>query len=151
MKHWIVKSEPDVYGIDNLKKDKTTQWDGVRNYQARNFLRDEFKVGDLVIFYHSNSEPPGVAGVAEVVKIGLADQLQFNKNSEYYEPRASTEEPVWYAPKIRFREKFRNFVPIDQLREREDLKDLMLLRRGNRLSVMPISKKAFEIILKLGN
>lgn len=149
-KFWLMKSEPDVFSIDDLKRDKTTLWEGVRNYQARNFMIKEMTVGDLVLFYHSNAKPPGVAGIAVVSRGAEADPSAFDKKSEYYEPKATPERPIWECVEVKFVEKFKNYLSLDQLREVAALKDMLLLKRGTRLSIQPVSKKEFEVICKLG-
>lgn len=147
---WLMKSEPDVYSIDSLAKDKTTWWGGVRNYQARNFMRDEMKVGDAVLFYHSSAEPPGVAGLAEVSKAAAPDETQFDKKSEYYDPKASPEKPIWFCVQVKFVKKFKNPVTLQELRDNPKLKELLVLKKGQRLSIQPVTKAHFEIIKKMG-
>lgn len=146
-----MKSEPEVYSIDQLAKDGKTDWTGVRNFKARNFMR-EMQVGDKVLFYHSNADPPGAAGVAEVCAVAHPDRLQFDPRSDSYEPKATKEKPYWYCPDIRFVSKFRRLVPLQELRD-DDKLDGMLLTSGkaSRLSVQPLDKEHFEHIVKLGN
>ena len=150
MKYWLMKSEPDVYPIDQLKKDKTTWWEGVRNYQARNFMMKDMAVGDLVLFYHSNAEPPGVVGLAQVSRLAEPDQLQFNKKSEYFDPKATKEKPIWFCVEVTFKEKFKEMVSLNQLRDNKQLKEMLVLQKGSRLSVHPVEKKHFEIVTKMG-
>ena len=133
MNHWLMKSEPSTYSIDDLKKDGKTCWDGVRNYQARNFLRDRIKKGDWVLFYHSNAEPPGVAGIARVAKEGYADLTAGGK-------------PIWFMVDIEFVEKFPHFVSLQELKENPVFKGMGVIQRGSRLSVQPVEKKHFESI-----
>jgi len=147
MAHWLVKSEPGTYSVDDLKRDKTTCWDGVRNYQARNFLR-EMKKGDEVLFYHSVTEPVGVAGIATVAKEAYADPTQFDKKSDYYDPKSSSDNPRWSSPDLRFKKKFASVVLLQDLRKIKGLEKMELLRKGSRLSVQPVTKKEFELILK---
>src|ERR1043165_3838406 len=116
MKYWLMKSEPDVYSIDHLKKDGTTWWTGVRNYQARNFMWKEMQVGDKVLFYHSNAEPPGIAGIAEVSKLAEPDATQFDKKSDVFEPKASKEKPMWYCVQVKFKKSFKNFISLDEIK-----------------------------------
>lgn len=149
-KYWLMKSEPDVFSIDDLKKDKTTLWEGVRNYQARNFMTKEMELGDEVLFYHSNAKPPGVAGLAVVSKKAQADPTAFDKKSEYFEPKATPERPIWECVEVKFVEKFKNYLSLDDLREVPSLKDMLLLKRGTRLSIQPVTKKEFDVICKLG-
>jgi predicted RNA-binding protein with PUA-like domain len=148
MKYWLVKSEPSVFSIEDLRRDKTTLWDGVRNYQARNFLR-EMQVGDEVLLYHSNAEPPGVAGIATVKAAAIADPSQFDPKSDYYDSGASKDEPRWFSPLLAFKCAFKNYLELEDLRKNPKLKGLVLLKRGNRLSVMPVSEKEFEAIVQM--
>jgi len=150
-KYWLIKSEPDVYSIDDLKKDKKTHWDGVRNYQARNFMRDEMKKGDKVIFYHSNTEPPAAVGICEVVKEGYPDFTAFDPDDKHYDPKSKKDNPTWIMVDVKFVEKFKKEVPLDVIKENQKLKDMKLIQRGNRLSVMPVTKKEFDEIVKMGN
>ncbi|MBX2987020.1 MAG: EVE domain-containing protein [Bdellovibrionaceae bacterium] len=149
-KHWLMKSEPDVYSLDHLLKDKTTWWEGVRNYQARNFMMKEMSVGDEVLFYHSNAEPPGVAGLAQITRAAEPDALQFQKSSEYFDPKAKKDQPVWYCVQVGGAKKFKNFISLEDLRRHKDLQDMLVLKRGQRLSIQPVTKKDFDLIKKLG-
>ncbi|WP_413569944.1 EVE domain-containing protein [Bdellovibrio sp. HCB117] len=150
MKYWLMKSEPDVYSIDTLKKDGTTWWEGVRNYQARNFMSKEMSVGDLVLFYHSNAEPSGVAGIAKVSKAAAPDKTQFDKKSEYFDAKATKEKPNWFCVEVEFVAKFKNFISLSDLRDNEKLADMVVLQKGSRLSVQPVDKKHFDIVKKMG-
>lgn len=150
MKYWLMKSEPDVYSIDQLKKDSTTPWEGVRNYQARNFMMKDMQVGDLVLFYHSNAEPSGVAGIAKVSKAAFPDKTQFDKKSEYHDAKATKEKPIWFCVEVEYVEKFRNFISLAELRENDKLADMVVLQKGSRLSVQPVDKKHFDIVKKMG-
>lgn len=150
MKYWLMKSEPDVYSIDQLKKDKTTWWEGVRNYQARNFMMKDMQVGDEVLFYHSNAEPPGVAGLARVSKVAAPDKLQFDKKSEYHDPKATLEKPIWFCVEVEFAQKFTELVSLSDLRENSKLADMLVLQKGSRLSVQPVEKKHFDLVKKMG-
>lgn len=149
MAYWLMKSEPDVFGYDDLVRVKREGWDGIRNYQARNFLR-EMKVGDRVIFYHSNATPPGVAGIAKIVKGAEPDPTQFDPASKYHDPASDPTDPRWdwvtVAPVKRL-----HFVPLDELRSMPELADCRLLARGNRLSVIPLSDAEFEAIVARGS
>lgn len=151
--YWLMKSEPYVYSIDDLANDQnqTTCWDGVRNYQARNLMRDEMKTGDLVLYYHSNAKPPGVAGVAKIVQESYPDHTQFDKKSKYFDPKASLEDPRWFMVDIQLVEKFNCFLPLDELKDVKALDGMVLLQKGSRLSVQPVTKKQFDTIKKLGN
>lgn len=149
MNHWLMKSEPNVYSIDDLKRDKTTYWEGVRNYQARNFLRDSIKKGDKVFFYHSNAEPPGIAGIAEVSKSGYPDPEAFNKKSKYFDAKSKKEKPTWYVVDLKFVKKFKDILPLNELKGVKGLEKMPLLQKGSRLSVQPVSEKEWKIIEKL--
>jgi predicted RNA-binding protein with PUA-like domain len=141
-----VKSEPTSYSIDHLKKDKKTAWTGVRNYTARNFMRDGMQLGDPVLFYHSSCPVPGVYGVAKVASAPYPDPTQFDPASPYYEPRATKEKPVWYLVDIAFVKKLDKPVTLEQIRNNPKLKDMEILRRGSRLSVTGVSKNNFDDI-----
>lgn len=147
--YWIFKSEPDVYSIDDLRRDKTTFWDGVRNYEARNYLRDKVKIGDQVFFYHSNCDEPGIYGLCEVVKEAYPDFTQFDPENKHFDPRSKPDNPNWFMVDVKFIEKFEKPVLLDELKKKPELKNLRLLQKGNRLSIIPISKKEFNIILKM--
>lgn len=146
-----MKSEPSVFSIDDLERVGREPWDGVRNYQARNFMRDEMKVGDQVLFYHSNSQPPGVAGLAEVSKEYFADFTAWDKKSPYYDPRSTPQKPVWVMVEVMFVTKFKHLISLQELRDygESKLKGFRLLQKGNRLSVMPVTKRDFDFILGL--
>jgi predicted RNA-binding protein with PUA-like domain len=148
MQYWLFKSEPESFGIDHLKKAKTTVWDGVRNYQARNYLRTA-KVGDLALFYHSKVQPPGVAGLCTITAVGVNDPTQFDPTSRYFDPKSSAENPRWQTVKVRYAETFPTFVSIDTLRQKFSEDELMILQAGSRLSVTPVSAKVAERILKM--
>ena len=151
-KYWLFKSEPNAFSIDDLDKsrDKRTYWDGVRNYQARNFLRDEIKKGDGVLFYHSNADPLAVVGYCEVVKEGYPDHTQFDPDNKHFDPTALQKEPRWYMVDIKLAEKFKNPVMLKEIKENTKLKDMRLIQRGNRLSVMPVIKTEWDEILRIG-
>jgi predicted RNA-binding protein with PUA-like domain len=146
MNYWLVKTEEDVYPIDALKKDKKTPWDGVRNYQARNYLREMAK-GDVVFIYHSNAKVTGIAGIATVSKTAEPDQLQFDKKSPYYDPKSSEDNPRWFAPTLSFKKKCSEIITLDTLRSLSFMKHSRLLQKGNRLSVIPISEKEAKGLL----
>lgn len=145
-----MKSEPDVYSIADLARDRVTAWCGVRNYQARNFMRDVMRPGDLVLFYHSSCETPGVAGVGRVAGPAYADPTQFDRASPYFDAKATRRAPVWMQVDVAFEEAFPRLVPLEELRADPALKGLLLLRRGNRLSVLPVTKAHFERIRSRG-
>ncbi len=149
-RYWLMKSEPDVYGIDDLERDGSAPWDGVRNYQARNFMRDEMKLGDKVLFYHSNAKPPGVAGIAEIVVESHPDPTQWDKKSHYYDPKSPKDDPRWFLVDVGFVSKFPAVVPLDDLKETPGLEEMLVIKRGMRLSVQPVTKQQFDIVAKLG-
>jgi predicted RNA-binding protein with PUA-like domain len=150
MNYWLLKSEPDVYSIDHLKKDRVTPWEGVRNYQARNFMMKEMKKGDLAFFYHSNAEPSGIIGVMKVVtETAHPDSTALNKKSEYYDEKATQEKPIWYCMSFEFVEKFSKIISLEELRAHAELKDMLVLKKGQRLSVQPVSEREFKYIRDL--
>jgi predicted RNA-binding protein with PUA-like domain len=142
---WLMKTEPDVFSIDDLKKNKTTLWEGVRNYQARNHMTS-MKVGDAILFYHSSCEVPGVSGLALVSKTAVPDPAQFDKKSEYFEKRATKEKPVWFCVEVKFVEKFDEVYSLEQIRHDSALSEMLVIRKGQRLSVQPVSAKDFKHI-----
>jgi predicted RNA-binding protein with PUA-like domain len=148
MNYWLIKSEPDVYSIADLKGDRTSIWDGVRNYQARNFLR-QMSRGDLVFFYHSNTKIPGIVGLVRVVETGLADPTQFDMNSEYYDAKSQFDAPRWQTVKVEFIEEFAKLISLDELKQKFSADEILVVRKGNRLSVMPVSEVAAQKILKM--
>ncbi len=149
-KYWLMKSEPDVFSIEMLEKQKKPEyWDGVRNYQARNFMRDEMKKGDLVLFYHSNCEVPGVAGIAIVSKEAYPDHTQWDKKSKYFDPKASKENPRWFMVELTWKETFHKVVSLQEIKEEKTLSKMRLVQKGNRLSVMPVEKEEFDFIKKM--
>lgn len=148
MRYWLMKSEPDVYSIDDLARDKTTAWNGVRNYQARNFMRDQMRIGDPIFFYHSNCTEPGIVGVAEVSKLAYPDESQFDRKSHYYDPESTRAAPRWLNVDVRFVKKLAP-VSLSELRKHEALAGMRILQRGNRLSVTPVDPDAWKYILRL--
>ena len=153
VRYWLLKTEPESFSIHDLAAapKQTTFWDGVRNYQARNFLRDEVKPPDKVLFYHSGGEAPAVVGTAAVVGEGYPDHTAWQREHHHFDPKASPENPIWYMVDIRLGEIFAEPISLDRLREEPTLKDMELLRRGSRLSVQPVRKSEFETIVKLGH
>ncbi len=153
MQYWLMKSEPDEFGIDDLAAAprKTAHWDGVRNYQARNMMRDEMRKGDLAFFYHSNTKVPGIAGIMEVAREGYPDHTAFDPDDPHYDPKSDPENPRWFMVDVRFRRRLERLIPLTELREHAGgaLADLRLLKRGNRLSIMPVSAAEWEFILAL--
>ena len=152
MRYWLLKTEPDVFSFDDLKKrsKKTEPWNGVRNYQVRNMMRDDMKVGDLGFIYHSSCEVPGVAGVVRISSEARPDPTQFEPDSEYYDKGSKKEDPRWLLIDVTWEADFKNYVPLTALRDEPRLTDLVTLRRGNRLSVTPVEKKHFDLICKMG-
>jgi len=148
MNYWLMKSEPDVYGIADLKRDRTTIWDGVRNYQARNFLR-EMQPGDRVFYYHSNTTPPGIVGLAKVAEAGINDPSQFDAASKYYDPKSSPTAPRWQTVAIQFDQTFPEIITLEALRQTFTPEELLVVRQGNRLSVIPISAAVAERLLAI--
>ena len=151
MHYWLMKSEPDVFGIDDLavRPKQTEHWDGVRNYQARNMLRDQMQIGDQLFFYHSNCKEPGIVGIAEVVRAGYPDHTAFNPDGKYYDPKSDPANPRWYMVGVRFVRKLGRTITLDELKQHPELAEMSLVRRGNRLSVMPVSAQQWRTILAL--
>jgi predicted RNA-binding protein with PUA-like domain len=149
-RYWLMKSEPGVYSIEDLARDGRTEWDGVRNYQARNYMRDEMAIGDLVLFYHSNASPPGVAGIARVCSDAHPDRTQLDPKSHYFDPKASADDPRWWLVDIEHVETFREIVSLDTLKAHANaLEGMMVIKRGVRFSVQPVDRKHFAYVLKL--
>jgi predicted RNA-binding protein with PUA-like domain len=150
MNYWLMKSEPSTFGIDHLTraKNRTTAWDGVRNYQARNFLRDQMKKGDLAFFYHSSCEVPGIAGIVKIVREGYPDRTAFDKKDDHYDPDSDPQNPRWYVIDVQLETKFDDIITLEVLREHSKgpLKDMLLLKRGNRLSITPVTKQEWTFI-----
>ena len=146
MNYWLIKSEADVYSIDDLKRDKKTPWDGVRNYQARNFMRDKMEIGDKVIFYHSNDKPPHIAGFAKVASKPYPDETQFDKKSHYFDPKSSRENPRWFLVDMAFVQKCKKAISLETLKKDKNLLGMPLLQKGQRLSVQTVSQAHFEYI-----
>jgi predicted RNA-binding protein with PUA-like domain len=151
MQYWLMKSEPDVFGIDHLRKmpKQTEHWDGVRNYQARNMLRDQMQVGDRVFFYHSNCDVPGIVGIAKVVRAGYPDHMAQNPDSKYYDPKSDPDKPRWFMVDVKFERKLKRTISLNELKADAELADMALVRRGNRLSIMPVTAEQWEYILSL--
>jgi predicted RNA-binding protein with PUA-like domain len=150
-RYWLMKTEPGVFSIEDLRRseNQTTGWDGVRNYQARNYLRDELKVGDGVLFYHSSADPAGIAGEAVVVREGYPDGTAFEPRDPHYDPRSRPQKPTWYRVDIRFVRACKVIITLDRLRRIPALREMVVLRRGMRLSVQPVTSKQWRIIMKL--
>jgi len=150
-RYWLIKSEPSAYSIDDLKRDKSTLWEGIRNYQARNFMMKEMKVGDEALFYHSSAEPPGAVGIAEVSGAAEPDPTQFDSGDSHYDPKATPAKPIWFCVRVKFKQKFARQVALSELRERKELKDMVLLQKGSRLSIQPVTEKEFKLVSELGS
>ena len=149
MAYWLVKSEEEDFSIDDLAKKKRAGWEGVRNYQARNFMRDLMKLGDLVLFYHSNSEPTGIAGIARVSQESHPDPSQFERHSPYYDPKSKKEEPTWMQVELEFVEKFAKVITLERLKATKALANMPLVKKGTRLSVMPVTEAEWKAIQAL--
>lgn len=149
--YWLFKSEPSTFSIDDLSKrpKQTEHWDGVRNYKVRNMLRDQIKVGDQAFFYHSSCTPPGIVGIMEIVKAGYPDSSAWNPESKYYDPKSSPENPRWFMVDVHLVKKFKNIITLQELKEHPALRNMQVTRRGNRLSITPVTKEEWQIILKL--
>ena len=150
MQYWLFKTEPDAFSIDDLANmpDLTEHWDGIRNYQARNFLRDEVKLGDLVFIYHSSCKDLGIAGLAEVVKEGYVDHTQFDPESKYYDPKSTEDKPRWIMVDIHFKQKFDKILPLKDIKNKPEISELGLIKKGHRLSIMPVMQNEFEWLLR---
>ncbi len=149
--YWLMKSEPDAYSIKDLQKDRETLWDGIRNYQARNFMRS-MKIGDQAFFYHSNTKPPGIVGLMEIIETDLIDPFQFDETSKYFDKKSKRDKPRWDCVKTKYICEFKNMISLAELSEAYTPEELTLVRKGNRLSIMPINKNiALELLSKLQN
>jgi predicted RNA-binding protein with PUA-like domain len=153
MNHWLLKSEPDTFSIENLaaKPKQTTAWDGVRNYQARNMLRDSMKKGDTAFFYYSSCEVPGIAGIVRIVKEGYPDKTAFDSKDDHYDPESDPKDPRWYVVDVKLQRKLKRIITLEELRRHaaDELSEMRLLQRGNRLSVTPVTKEEWDFILTL--
>ena len=148
MNYWLMKSEPQTYSIQDLQQEQQTIWDGVRNYQARNFLR-QMQVGDLAFFYHSNTKPPGIVGLMTIVASNVVDPTQFEVDSKYYDPKSTTESPRWQTVTVEFEQDFEQMISLQQLKQTFTDEELLVVKKGNRLSVMPVAEKAAKQILAM--
>ena len=152
MKYWLMKSEPDAFSIDHLKAmpRKTDHWDGIRNYQARNFMRDQMAKGDLAFFYHSNCETPGIVGIMEIVsKSAYPDHTAFDAKEKYFDPKSTPENPRWIIVDVKFKKKLKKTVTLQEIKAQKKLADMRLVQRGNRLSILPVSSSEWNFILKM--
>ncbi|UPM49852.1 EVE domain-containing protein [Synechococcus sp. A10-1-5-1] len=148
MAYWLMKSEPDVYGIQHLQAEVTTLWDGIRNYQARNFMRS-MSIGDRAFFYHSNAKPPGIVGMMEVIETGITDPSQFDPENKYFDPKSKPEAPRWDCVRLKYVGTFGSLLSLDDLREQFSVEELPVVRQGNRLSILPVPEPSAERLLAL--
>ncbi|MBT5098528.1 MAG: EVE domain-containing protein [Proteobacteria bacterium] len=149
MQYWLMKSEPSEYSIDHLKRDKVEHWDGVRNYQARNMMRDQMKIGDLAFLYHSNCDEIGIVGVMTVHKESYPDHTAFDPKDKHYDPKSDPDKPRWFMVDVKYKRKMKRVISLQELRETKGLEDMALVRKGNRLSVMPVSEDEWNLILTM--
>ena len=151
MNYWLMKSEPDVYGIEHLKAEpnKTDHWDGIRNYQARNMMRDGMKKGDLAFFYHSSCPVPGIVGIMTIVREVYVDHTQFDPEEKYYDPKSKPENPRWLMVDVKHKKTFKRVITLNEIKQHRQLADMRLVQKGNRLSIMPVSEKEWDFILSL--
>ena len=147
MAYWLMKSEPGDYSIDDLKRDRRTCWDGVRNYQVRNMVRDNIRKGDLAFFYHSNCAEPGIYGIMKIVRECYPDHTQFDSKSKYYDPKSDPDDPRWLMVDVQYKRRMKRAIALSELKAEAALADMLLVRRGNRLSVTPVSEEHWEFIL----
>ena len=144
-----MKSEPGTYGIDDLERDGKTEWDGVRNYQARNFMRDDMRIGDEIFFYYSNCKEPGIVGISRVCSEPYPDPTQFDESSKYFDPKSTKENPRWILVDVEFVQKFDRIISLQEIKSHPELEDMILTRRGNRLSIMPVEDRHWDFIMSL--
>tara|TARA_B100000575_G_scaffold43285_1_gene30692 strand:- start:16 stop:471 length:456 start_codon:yes stop_codon:yes gene_type:complete len=149
MKYWLMKNEPDDYSIEDLKRDKTEPWDGIRNYQVRNMIRDDMSVGDLAFFYHSNCEIPGIYGLMTIASDAYPDHTAFDKKAKYYDARSKKDKPTWLMVDVKYKRKLKKIITLKDLKSYKQLSDMRVVQRGNRLSITEVNKKDWEFILKL--
>lgn len=149
MSHWLIKSEPDVFSIDDLAKIRQEPWSGVRNYQARNYMWKDMAIGDLALFYHSNAKPPGIVGIARVVSEPYPDKTQFDPSSEYFDPKATHDKPRWFLVDFSFVAKFPEILTLDTLKADAKLTGMLVCQRGTRLSITPVEKKHYQHVCRL--
>ncbi len=147
--YWLMKTEPTNYSIDDLKKEKECMWDGVRNYQARNFMMKDMRVGDEVLFYHSSAIPPGIVGLATVSKEAVVDDTQFDKKSKYYDNKATPAKPIWYCVYVKFKKKLKIPITLSHIKQHKELRKMMVAKRGSRLSIQPVTKDQYNTILNI--
>jgi predicted RNA-binding protein with PUA-like domain len=148
-RYWLMKSEPDVFSIDDLKREKKTSWENVRNYQARNYMTQGMKLGDRALYYHSNAEPSGIAGICEIVKLAYPDPTQFDPKSEYFDEGATKEAPRWFMVDVGFVQRFDEVISLDAMKANPALEGMLVLQKGTRLSITPVTKEHFDAVLAL--
>ncbi len=148
--YWLFKSEPTCYSIDDLRRDNVEHWDGIRNYQVRNMLRDDIHIGDDVIFYHSSCKVPGAVGTAKVVSEGYPDHTAFDPDSEHPDPKSDPKNPRWFMVDVQYKSHFKNIVSLSMMRDMHELEGMQLLKKGNRLSILPLTKDEYEAICAMG-
>jgi|TARA_B110000967_G_scaffold25492_1_gene23394 predicted RNA-binding protein with PUA-like domain len=149
MKYWLMKNEPEDYGIDDLKKDKTEHWDGIRNYQVRNMIRDDMSIGDMAFFYHSNCEIPGIYGLMTINSKAYPDHTAFDKKAKYYDIKSDKNKPAWLMVDVKYKRKLQKIITLKELKSKKELSEMRVVQKGNRLSITEVSKKDWEYILSL--
>lgn len=149
MKYWLMKNEPDDYNIDNLKKDKIEPWDGIRNYQVRNMIRDDMCIGDIAFFYHSNCEIPGIYGIMTINSKPYPDSTAFDKKAKYYDKKSNKEKPTWLMVDVKYKRKLRAAITLKELKSKKELSSMKVVQKGNRLSITEVNKKEWDYILSL--
>jgi predicted RNA-binding protein with PUA-like domain len=149
MQYWLLKTDAESYSIDDLKRDGTTEWTGVRNYQARNYMRDGMKPGDKALFYHSNTEIPGVVGICEIASAPIPDETAFNPKDSHYDPKATAANPIWCAVEVKYVKHLKKLIPIDELRKTKGLEKMVILQKGSRLSITPMTEGEWKIVTGL--
>jgi predicted RNA-binding protein with PUA-like domain len=149
MKYWLMKNEPEDYGIDDLKKDKTEHWDGIRNYQVRNMIRDDMSIGDIAFFYHSNCEIPGIYGLMTINSKAYPDHTAFDKKAKYYDVNSDENKPTWLMVNVKYKRKLSNAITLKELKSKKKLSEMRVVQKGNRLSITEVTEKDWEYILSL--
>ena len=149
MKYWLMKNEPEDYGIDDLKKDKTEHWDGIRNYQVRNMIRDDMSIGDIAFFYHSNCEIPGIYGLMTINSKAYPDHTAFDKKAKYYDIKSDKNKPAWLMVDVKYKRKLQKIITLKELKSKKELSEMRVVQKGNRLSITEVTKKDWEYILSL--
>lgn len=153
MRYWLMKSEPDEFNIDDLadRKNQIEPWSGVRNFQVRNWIRNEMQLGDLAFFYHSSCKVPGIVGIIKIISKAYPDPTAFDPHSDYYDPKSNPQKPIWYCVDVQFVKKFPHMITLDQLRQHPALHTIRVLEKGSRLSITPVTKKEWDVIIRLAN